>query len=299
MVAEVELDPQRPGYDLRSLCIRIRSILRQMGFGNAEGKYPSSFITLEGSLINPLGADFYNLMNQFPHALMHEGQRRTIPMSLVYIFVSICRRLGIRASPTNFPGKVLCHIAPVNPKEHEMLFDLCSDAPPFVFTSHNPVQMLADVGLPSDARVDLIRPCDVGTILHRAAANIIVSVRWNQRRMAATFSERYAWCSYAALCVFLLQSQDNQVFSHLIDSKPLDAFAVLTQVVCPALVQEARTSVLRHCSEIVQKDEEFAQTVWKRSEFRVQYFTGLVVKHSSYDYVGCIIGWHVRESDLG
>jgi len=272
--AGVELDPEDPKYDVQNLCVQIRAILRDMGFRNAEG------------------TDFYDLLNQFPHALMRENHRRTIPMSLVYVFVSVSRRLGVRASPTNFPGKVLCHIAPADPQGHEMLFDLCGNAPPFVFSSNEPQRMLLDVGLPMDARHDLIRPCRVGTILHRAAANLIIAVRWNQRRTKSAFTEKYAWCSYAAFSVVLLESQDNQILSHIMDSKPLDALAVLADVVCPALIPSTCASLTKHCMELVQSDEDYAKTLWVRSEHTIKYFVGMIVRHSLYDYIGCIIGWH-------
>ncbi|CCM03128.1 uncharacterized protein FIBRA_05249 [Fibroporia radiculosa] len=272
--AGVVLDPESTNYDLRALCVHIRTALREMGFKNAES------------------VDFYNLLNQFPHGLMQQENRRTIPMSLVYIFVAVCQRLGIRASPTNFPGKVLCHIAPQNPEEREMIFDLCKDEPPFVFTSNDPALMLAEMGLPSDARIDFIRPCNISIMLHRAAANIIISVRWNQRRTMDAAVEKFTWCSYASFCVFLLQAQDNQILSHIMDSKPLDALAVLDDVLSPRLTSSARAGLSRHCTDLVDTEEEAARMMSMRSTHSVKYFVGMVVRHLWYDYVGCVIGWH-------
>ncbi|KAH9836946.1 uncharacterized protein C8Q71DRAFT_756197 [Rhodofomes roseus] len=271
----IELDPVSPDYDLPSLVVRLRETLRGMGFCIAEGD------------------DFYNPLNQFPHAFMRTESRKTIPMGLVYVYTSVARKLGIRASPTNYPGKVLCHIDPIDPEQNEMLFDVCGQSQPLIFTSRDLRQMLVDIGLRPDMPAEIIRPCKVGTILHRAAANTIIAVRWNQRRAAGSLTENHAWCSYAAFCISLLQSQDNQALSQNMDSKPLDALAVLNDVVCPALNPPAREILAKHCEKLVETDEEFARTVWPRTgERSVMYFVGLIVQHKKYEYAGCIIGWH-------
>jgi len=273
--AGAELDPTSPDYDLPMLVVLLRDTLRGMGFRIAEGD------------------DFYNPLNQFPHAIMRPESRKTIPMGLVYVYTSVARRLGIRASPTNYPGKVLCHIDPIDPEQTEMLFDVCGQSPPLIFTSRDLRQMLVDIGLRPDMPAEIIRPCKVGTILHRAAANTIIAVRWNQRRSVGAFTEDHAWCSYAAFCISLLQSQDNQILSQIMDSKPLDALAVLNDVVCPALNAPARDILAKHCEKLVETDEEFARTVWPRTGERpVMYFVGLIVQHTKYEYAGCIIGWH-------
>lgn len=244
--------------------------------------------------VNYSGNDFYNPVNQFPHAFMRTENRQTIPMGLVYVYTSVARKLGIRASPTNYPGKVLCHIDPIDPKQNEMLFDVCGRAPPLVFTSRELPQMLIDLGLRPDMPAEIIRPCRVGTILHRAAANTIIAVRWNQRRATVgEFTENQAWCSYAALCISMLQNQDNPIFAQ-VDSKPLDAIAVITDIVCPALNEPARDNLAKHCEKIVEADEESVRTLWVRTvEPRTRYFVGLMVQHAKAEYVGCIIGWHV------
>ncbi|KZT02433.1 uncharacterized protein LAESUDRAFT_738725 [Laetiporus sulphureus 93-53] len=265
-----ELNSQSPAYDLSGLCVRIRGILWD------------------------LGHDFYNLINQFPHSLMGEGPRRTIPMSLMYIFVSICQRLGIRAAPTDCPGKVLCHITPPDSRMGELLFDLCNNTSPYVFHSWDPPSMLLEVGLPADASPDLVRPCRVGATLRRAAMNIM-SVHRNQLDSTSPFSERLAWCSYGASCIFLLHSRGNEIWPYTLDSKPLDALVVLTDVVCPALVPEKQAYLEKRCTELVRSDDEFAKTLWPRSQYsNVTFFVGLVVQHVRYKYVGCIIGWHVN-----
>ncbi|KZT75034.1 hypothetical protein DAEQUDRAFT_18423 [Daedalea quercina L-15889] len=274
-VAGVELDPASPGYDLPSLVVRLRDTLRGMGFHIADGD------------------DFYNPLNQFPHAFMRTESRKTIPMGLVYVYASVARRLGIRASPTNYPGKVLCHIDPIDPEQNEMLFDVCGQSLPIIFTSRDLRQVLVDIGLRPDMPAEIIRPCKVGTILHRAAANTIIAVRWNQRRSGGAFTENQAWCSYAAFCISLFQPQDMQISSQIIDCKPLDAMAVLNDVVGPALNPLARESLTRQCEKLVEEDEEFARTVWPRTGERpVLFFVGLIVQHAKYEYAGCIIGWH-------
>ena len=74
-------------------------------------------------------------MNQFPHAFLNPIRRETIPMSLVYIFVAVARRLGVQAWPANFPGVVQAHIQPADPLDAPRLLDMRGKDEPVLFAA--------------------------------------------------------------------------------------------------------------------------------------------------------------------
>lgn len=242
------------------------------------------------------GFGFYDLMNQFPHALMKEGHRQTIPMSKVSMFASIARRLGIQASPTNAPGKVLCHITSAEPDAHEMLLDVCTDSPPHVFMSRQTADMLQELGLAQDLSEDIVRPCRISTILQRAVTNIQIAVRWNQRMAQSAHLERLSWCEYAWSTAMLLRMQEMRLTPSAMEAKPLDARAVFMDTLAPTLVLPfARSDLESRCKNMIDLDDEFMK-VYRRSEAQqpITFFVGQAVKHLTYEYLGCILGWHVR-----
>ncbi|KAL6310145.1 hypothetical protein BKA93DRAFT_186024 [Sparassis latifolia] len=271
--AGVELNPESSQYDLRDLIMRIRHVLHSLGY---------SAVT-----------EFYFPLNQFPHSFMSEGHRRTIPLSLVFVFVAIARRLGIQASPTNFPGRVLAYITSPDKAGGDMLFDLCGNTDPLTFTSRNVPQMLEEVGMMADAPPESVTPCKVSTTLYRAAANVLLSAS----RTADSSTETCVWANYAARCVFFLHAQAIFDFKSFLGSKPLDAVAVLADVLCPALTVELGDILMEHCADVEQIDERYARVRYTRTP-RIKFFVGLVVRHELRDYVGCIVGWHPYAEDV-
>ncbi|KAI0673329.1 hypothetical protein C8Q78DRAFT_1067685 [Trametes maxima] len=148
------LDPDTPGYDLPGLVVAIREFMHNEGFSLPQ----------RGALLSPL--------SQFPPHLLGPGRSTTLPMSMNWVFAAICRRLGIRAGPTNTPMKVLCHITSPDPQKGDMIFDVCGSDPPITFSSKDPTVMLAEAGMPSSSRPDAVLPASLSLMVRRAAENI-------------------------------------------------------------------------------------------------------------------------------
>ncbi|KAI0652043.1 hypothetical protein C8Q79DRAFT_898083 [Trametes meyenii] len=148
------LDPDMPEYDLSTLVVAIREFMNNEGFGVASG------------------LSFPNPFHQFPAYLLGPGRSATLPMSMNWVFAAICRRLGIRAGPTNTPGKVLCHLTSPDPQKSDMLFDVCGTDPPITFSSKDPAVMLSEAGMPPSFRSDAVLPGSLPLMVRRAAYNI-------------------------------------------------------------------------------------------------------------------------------
>ncbi|KAI0706100.1 hypothetical protein BC835DRAFT_1409733 [Cytidiella melzeri] len=277
----VILDPHEPGYSFWHLCEKIREVIKQIGFRIAEGPR------------------FYTLMNQFPHAFIQPGHHETIPMSLVFVFVAVARRLGINASPANFPGVVQVHLRSPDPSEPPRILDMRGTSPPVEVsrttlfnTDHPHIQPSAQV------IEEATRPASASAMLTRASNNIMMSMRYERtygENMASPWSlEAHESAFYAASCWITMDPLNHagQLIPGPPESKPLDAAAVVLDAMCPALEEIPRNTVSAHCYSILETDEENATSVTRRSTFpQVRHFVGLVFKHKRYNYVACIFGW--------
>ncbi|THH02586.1 hypothetical protein EW026_g306 [Hermanssonia centrifuga] len=259
----VPLSPGEPGYDFWFLCTQIRHSIHQLGFRLADGP------------------QFYSVMNQFPHHFLSPGHRETIPMSLVYVYVAIARRLGINASPANFPGVVQVHIQPPDPREEPRLLDMRGTDEPVIFRYCGSSYGAAH----SPASDEATRAATPDKMLTRAYNNIIMFMRY-ERVYAGGMSlpwssEAHEAAFYATSCLMMLEAPNPQFMPSLPSSKPLDAVAVLQDVMAPALPPITRATVSGYCYSVMEEHEESAKNVSLRSAFpHVKYFVGLVMKHA-------------------
>lgn len=222
-------------------------------------------------------------MNQFPHAFLEAGYHETIPMSLVYVFVAVARRLGIDATPANFPGVVKVRIRSPDPSEPARLMDMRGSDPPVL--------------LEDDDAADT-RPASASAMLSRASNNIIMFMRYERtygENMSMPWSlEAHDAAFYATSCWIVMESQADQLLPCPPESKPLDAIAVVLDAVCPSLPPLSRNVVSTYCYKTLENDEEVAKEVTYRSEYPgVKHFVGLLFKHKRYNYAACIFGWDV------
>ncbi|KAI0778376.1 hypothetical protein BD413DRAFT_704866, partial [Trametes elegans] len=177
----IQSDPDKPGYNLTTVILGIRDFMHDAGFAVASGN------------------SFANILNQFPPCFLGPQRSSTLPMSLCWVFAGISRRLGVRAGPTNTPGKVLCHITSPDPQHGDMLFDVCTQDPPIVFSSKDLGTMLAEAGMPSDSRADAVLPADLAVMVRRAAYNIFHFTRMSMFGAAsASSADDHARADYAA-----------------------------------------------------------------------------------------------------
>lgn len=238
-------------------------------------------------------------MNQFPHAFLNPHRRETIPMSLVYIFVAVARRLGIQAYPANFPGVVQAHIQPPDPLEPPRLLDMRGKDPPIVFASSSqPYTPGQPTPFAHPLIDDCTRPAPPDKMLARAYNNIIMFMRYERlyagNRALPWSPEAHEAAYYASSCSMLFETQSAQFMPSVPDSKPLDAVAVLVDAMGPALHPVPRAMLEGHCYGMMELDEEDAKSATRRSLYpSVRYFVGLVFRHATQDYVGCVYGWNV------
>lgn len=226
-------------------------------------------------------------MSQFPHHFLQPAHRATIPISLVYIFVAVARRLGINASPANYPGVVKAHIQPSD-QEPPKLLDMCGTEPPITM----PYQQFTPLAQDFD---DYTRPASVSAMLSRACNNIMHFIREERNPLGShQFShETHEIGYYVATCWLQLDDPIGEDGFVPPSNKPLDILAVIVDGLSTALPPEIRTGIVDHCEAHVEmEDNDIVRH--RASNPTVKYFVGLVFKHKHYHYIGCIYGWDVR-----
>lgn len=213
-------------------------------------------------------------------------------MALVYVFVAICRRFNIAASATNFPSRVLAHVAPGGG-----LPDFWVD----VFNSETRAILRRDEVLQIWNRIlafpssfsQFTQPCSPETSLIRQANNIMASVR--HVPMASFEPPASTLYPVAAILCFFDTMQWPTGFGVVPD---IDLEAVLGDLVAPRLPPENRFHAILNTWK---RWEGLSYFMCKRENrfhdaavMLPKYFVGMVVGSSSDEFTAaCIIDWVV------
>jgi F-box protein 21 len=232
--------------------------------------------------------NFLGVLNHFPHRFLFE-KPILLPISLVYIFVSISRRLGLNARPVAFPNKVLAMVSP--PAGDAIYVDVFeSESRPIVsYTSDLPA-MLEDMGLNPSSLPEYASPATTSTMLLRAARNIIHSldrVRWRNDADQTLAHD-------AAYCAALVLTGDARMIPTLFAglAGPLDEVFV-RNVLRPGLPEAIRDELDLRLT-LQEENERYLPKINGRG----QDFTGMMFRHVKYKYLGVIKGWDVSALSL-
>ncbi|KAJ6503359.1 Hemimethylated DNA-binding protein YccV like-domain-containing protein [Mycena vitilis] len=264
------LEPNMPEYDLPQICAKICQFMHEQGFGAVEP------------------ARFYDIENHFPHLYLTTN-KRSIPISLVHVFVSLARQLGISASPVEFPARVLAHVA-CPPGADDFLVDVYgAGTQPILSIRTDIPTMLLRLGIPPTDLSQYVSPCGASPMLLRAARNILASFRNDASRSTAQSA------IYAAVCIHLLLANETHLAAHMLSHVDLDPLycATFLSDMQPLLLRRGSQDHLgRSCRIALELEEQQAILVHPRTaQALIAHYVGMVFEHRSYHYVGCIIGW--------
>lgn len=240
---------------------------------------------------------FFDVMNNFPHAYLTTN-KRTLPIALVHVFVSLARRLGLDASPVNFPEKVLCHVR--SPREGDGPYHINT----YVSNADNCIIRMQDLRLhtsnphildtiPQAYLSRYLDPADPSVMLLRAARNILVSyshVPYLPYDVAQS-------CLYLTVVVHLMFHGDIEGIARVLGTvnlRPVDCATFLMNRLAPLLSTPTRLLLETHCRQTLEEEAmEAAMVQTRNGPYSVQYFVGLPFRHRRYGYIACIIGWDV------
>ncbi|KAF8528116.1 hypothetical protein BU17DRAFT_38435 [Hysterangium stoloniferum] len=235
--------------------------------------------------VKPNMVNYHDIINHFPHHILFV-QEMALPISLVYVFVCIARRLGYDAHPVAFPYKVLALISPRNGNPvYVDVFD--SATRPILTYNGDLLHMLETQGFDTNNLAQYASPAPTAAMLLRTTGNFRLS-RPRSRNDLDRMAARYAAC-----CVALIFSDDARLVEPmLLDGMrgPLDAEVVVRNALRPnvslAAQQEIDIHLPKPAATIKEKGEPRL-----RGRTAVKHHVGTIFRHKTYGYNGLIKSW--------
>ncbi|KIK97548.1 hypothetical protein PAXRUDRAFT_824803 [Paxillus rubicundulus Ve08.2h10] len=235
---------------------------------------------------------FHIFNTQFPHWFL-TTHKDTIPLSLVYIFVCIARKLGMTAAPIDFPARVLAIVSSPDLTVSDIFVDVFGSRSRAILSIQEDIpRMLIHAGIVPTSMMHYLRPASTTSIVVRASRNILAS--FPAINEVSEGDPRVAF--YVALTVNLIFLNGLQYLLNImkhIDRFPLDILAVLTDALAPGLNPTMKHQLLTSCKAAHEDEDEAAASVTLRSNLPIpiKHFVGLIFRHSKYEYIGYIYGW--------
>ena len=227
----------------------------------------------------------------FPHRFISVSMARTnIPMALVYVFVAICRRFNIAASATNFPSRVLAHVAPGGGLP-DFWVDVFSSETPCVLQRDDVLQIWNRVSDFADLRMftQSTEPCSPKSSLVRQANNILASVH----RLPSGSFERSATIYPVATILCLFGTMQWPTGFGVVPD--IDLEAILGALVAPRLQPD---NIFHNTLKSWTIWEGLSYSVYRRENdshagtMVPKYFVGMVVGSNDFT-TACITNWIV------
>ncbi|KAJ4485027.1 Hemimethylated DNA-binding protein YccV like-domain-containing protein [Lentinula edodes] len=266
----IPLSHTDPNYDSKKLCILICDFMSNEGYGPV------------------VPHNFHDVLNLFPHFYL-TSHKRTIPLSLVHIFVSIAQSLDVTASPVDFPVRVLVHISVPDPEVDDFYVDVFGSQTILTLRDDIPA-ILARQGIQADSMMHYISPSGAASMLLRNGRNILSSLN-----IPATPLSLIRPSALLALTIFLVLTHGGRLVIQLMSqAEPLDCATFITEALIPSLDGAGKVQDDLHQASQKGLEEEAisAQEIKLRSpEETVHHFVGMLFEHKRYNYTALITGW--------
>ncbi|KAF9041733.1 hypothetical protein BDZ89DRAFT_1009505 [Hymenopellis radicata] len=263
-----------PGYNAVDLCTQICHFMASEGFGAVESHA------------------FHNINNIFPHKYLTTN-KKSIPISLVHVFVAVARGLGISASPVDFPQRVLAHISSPDPTADDFYVDVFGAETKMILSLREDiVNLVMRHGIPAQSMAPYISPSLSPPMLLRTSRNILASL--NAGIVVADNQPRVPL--YLAFTLYLLMTTREQFAARATAYMGLvDCVTVLPQSIAPIFpegsavrehLEEKRRSVIQLHSRTIPVSLRSAP-----ENMHVKFHVGTIFQHKTYKYKGCICAW--------
>ena len=207
-------------------------------------------------------------------------------MALVHVFVAICRRFNIAASATNFPSRVLAHVAPGGGVPDFWVDVFNSETRP-ILQRDDVLQIWNRILAFPSSFARFTEPCTPKASLIRQANNVMASIR----HVTLASSEPRSSTIYpvASVLCFLDTMQWPTGFGVVPD---IDLEAILGDLVAPRLSPDNRFHTILMTWT---RWEGLSYSVCKRGvpmPVKPRYFVGMVVCSDEFS-AACVVDWIV------
>ncbi|KAJ4485824.1 hypothetical protein J3R30DRAFT_3283764 [Lentinula aciculospora] len=272
----IPLSMTESNYDLRKLCILICEFMSTEGYG-------------------PIAAhNFHDVPTLFPHSYL-TSHKRTIPLSLAHIFVSIAQSLGVVASPVDFPVRVLVHISVPDPEADDFFVDVLGLQNILSLRDDIPA-ILARQGIQADRMIHYISPCGADSMLVRNGRNILSSLNIPDTPLSLIRPS-----ALLAFTIFLVLTPPTGggrlVYRFMTQADPLDCATFICGALIPSLdgASKVQDDLRQECQKTLNEEAKHAGEIRLRSseEKTVEHFVGMLFEHRKYSYTALVTGWDV------
>jgi F-box protein 21 len=239
---------------------------------------------------------FDMLQNRFPHLFL-TTHKATIPISLVYVFVCIARKMGVMAAPVDFPTRVLAVVSSPHPDVSDIFVDVFGSRTQAILSLHDDIpHFLIQAGITATSMRRSVSPASATSMLVRASRNVLLPF-YNFPAGAGAVPEHMLHTAfYASLVVDVIFMNDRghllNIMKH-VNQFLLDLLPVLVDSLTPLLNLHLQQQLTAHCKAVMEDEKDAAATSHPRSALtgEVKFFVGMVFKHAVRGYVGYICGW--------
>ena len=262
------------------------------------GVPPVSFsLTDNHCLIRITAERYHDLMNQFPHKVL-TTHRRTLPISLVWVFIAVAAKLGTECKPVAFPGQVVAYVPHPNSGEPIWVDVFDYDNGP-IKSREDLTTRLAGLGFPPHEFDSYIMPCSTMEISQRIISNVMHAVnlelttptRPSRLAIQVSLYSGFVWTAA------MFPERATEFSSSLIASAgfafPLDFGPIILGSIVPTLPAGMRSMVDRACREAMAEELSAPETMVRSGG--VRFFVGMLFRHEGR--VAAVTGWNVRPSN--
>lgn len=290
--------------------------MTSQGYGDAPRKSTVSFVPLSTDVNSYTAQDYHRMENHFIDLVL-KTYKRTLPLSLVALFVEVADYLGLDAHGVSFPGHVHAIVRHQDEWVHIDVFNHARG--PAILDPAHLRGMLNEFELPDDAHDTFMGPATTRDLVIRQAQNIQSSHRMEQRNAdGPTPRSRFTLhCSFASSVAFLFMDGGRiggrriaplaqTVVRVTMMNHPLD-HAILVKELQPLLALHSHSvevyEVRQYIAQIESDDMEPKPV--KRAvealldsvdDVPVLYHVGCLMRHARLGYVGVVVGWDVSPS---
>lgn len=229
-------------------------------------------------------ADYYNLKNSLINEVL--DSKMGIPVTLSIIYTAVCHRLGLLLEPVSYPNHFVMRWKLPGEDTYEYI-DAFNRGRRLTGS-----ELLLEVPMGHDPDPTLLASCTALQVFQRMVRNIM-----NVAQMQTHVSDHMELFCTATELMNLLSPNDRNVQELLLRIYyTLEVHYERIVAGCRRLLKEGPNGILEEmladCERILENQSEAPKpiTVNKRCK-KINYATGLVMKHRRYHYTCVIFGW--------
>ncbi|KZT51954.1 hypothetical protein CALCODRAFT_487495 [Calocera cornea HHB12733] len=309
----VNLQRGTDDYDVLNISTEICSWMRSQGFDKATG------------------VTYHRINNHFLDCVL-TTHKHTLPLSLVVLFVSLARHVGLEAHPVGFPQHVHAVVrvkqsaigSPMfshSPSEWDEFvhLDVFNSEDRFVLPMPQLITVLEHMGVTNPVQQSqLLRPGTVREMCVRAASNIQHSFHSELEALANPNGPSFQYirdCVHAAMNAFVMLASPGSrgattmlmhMLNYIEEAHRLDWCLLPTEILPNVIGQHTAdvgaVQVREQLQRLYAAEESDPPKVKRDAESlplatdgtNVEFHVGTIMRHAKFAYVGVIADWNTR-----